>query len=189
MTRPTLQGKKVAILVADGFEQSEFVEPRESIQRAGATSHTVSPNERQVRGWQHTDWGDYFAVDVKLNEAVAADYDALLLPGGLFNPDTLRINEQALVFVRSIFNAGKAIAAICHGPWILISAGVVSGRRFTAYPSLETDLRNAGAEWVDAQVVTDQGLVTSRKPGDIPAFNEKVLEEFAEGIHHQRGAA
>ena len=187
--KPTLQGKKVAILVANGFEQSELVEPREALQQAGATTHVISPAERRVRGWQHTDWGDEVSVDVALSSARAEDYDALLLPGGVMNPDNLRTDTDAIAFVRAMFDAGKPVAAICHGPWVLINAGVAEGRTVTSWPSLQADLRNAGAEWVDREVVTDRGLVTSRKPGDIPAFNEKMIEEFAEGIHQQRGAA
>lgn len=179
MTRATLNGEKVAILVAAGFEQVELVEPREALQRAGAQTFLVSPEPRQVRGWNHTDWGDSFPVDVPLSAARAADYDALLLPGGVMNPDTLRLDEAAVEFVRQFVTGGRPVAAICHGPWTLIEAGAVRGRTLTSWPSLRTDLRNAGANWVDEEVVVDGGLVTSRKPADIPAFNRAMLAEFA----------
>jgi protease I len=178
-----LQGKRVAMLVADGFEQVELTEPKRALESAGATVSIVSPQPDQVRGWQHTDWGDNFPVDVPLESARAEDFDALVLPGGVMNPDTLRRNEWALQLVRAFYESGKPIAAICHGPWTLIDAGIVSGRRMTSYHSLQTDLKNAGAEWVDEEVVTDMGLVTSRTPDDIPAFNRKVIEEIAEGVH------
>jgi protease I len=178
-----LSGKKVAILVADGFEQVEMTEPRKALKDAGAETHLISLKAGKVKGWQHTDWGDEFPVDVTLEQADAEDYDALLLPGGVMNPDKLRDNAQAVDFVRSFFDAHKPVAAICHGPWTLIEAGVVRGREMTSYSSIQTDLKNAGARWVDREVVVDHGLVTSRKPNDIPAFNRKMIEEFAEGIH------
>lgn len=178
-----LKGKKVAILVAQGFEQSELAEPKKALEEAGARTQIVSPVERNVRGWKETDWGDSFPVDVPLQAANASDYDALLLPGGVMNPDKLRLQPKAIQFVRSFFESGKPVAAICHGPWILIDAGAAKGRRLTSYPSVQTDLKNAGAIWVDEEVVVDNGLVTSRKPSDIPAFNRKMIEEFAEGLH------
>lgn len=178
-----LAGKQIAILVANGFEQVELTDPKDALDAAGATSHIVSPEASKVKGWNHTEWGDLFAVDVPLEQADAADYDALLLPGGVMNPDHLRRNEQALAFVRAFFDAHKPVAAICHAPWTLIDAGVVEGRKLTSYPSLQTDLKNAGATWVDEEVVVDQGLVTSRSPDDLPAFNNKMLEEFREGKH------
>lgn len=181
-----LQNKRVAILVANGFEQEELTEPRKALDEAGAKTDIVSPVEGKVKGWKHTDWGDELPVDVPLAQANAEDYDALLLPGGVMNPDKLRRNEQALKFVRSFFDAHKPVAAICHGPWLLIDADVVSGRRMTSYGSIQTDLKNAGAEWVDEEVVVDNGLVTSRQPSDIPAFNRKMIEEFGEGIHDER---
>jgi len=189
MTNANLSGKKVAILVADGFEQVELTEPKQALERAGAQTKIVSPAQGKVKGWQHTEWGDRFSVDVPLAQARADDYDALLLPGGVMNPDKLRANKQAVQFVKAFVDAGKPIAAICHGPWTLIEAGAVSGRTITSYPSLQTDLRNAGANWVDQEVVTDQGLVTSRKPDDIPAFNRKMIEEFAEGRHERQRMA
>jgi protease I len=176
-----LAGKTVAILVADGFEQVEMTEPRRALDEAGAETEIVSPVKGRVKGWKHVEWGDTFAVDVPLDEAEASDYDALLLPGGVMNPDKLRIDEAALRFVKAFFAAGKPVAAICHAPWTLIDAEQVEGRTVTSWPSLRTDLKNAGAKWVDEEVVVDNGLVTSRKPDDIPAFNRKMIEEFAEG--------
>jgi protease I len=181
-----LSGKKVAMLVANGFEQVELTEPKQALEAAGAEVNIVSPEQGKVKGWNHTDWGDEFAVDVPLSDAKADEYDALVLPGGVMNPDTLRANEWALQFVRAFFDSGKPIAAICHGPWTLIDAGVVSGRRMTSYHTIKTDLMNAGADWVDEEVVVDNGLVTSRKPADIPAFNRKMIEEVAEGVHADR---
>jgi protease I len=181
--KPKLNGKKVAILVAEGFEQTELAGPKEALEKAGATTEIVSPEGGEVRAWDITDWGDHFQVDVPLKKARPEDYDALLLPGGLMNPDRLRRDKKAVEFVRSFFDAGKPVGTICHGPWTLIEAGVVEGRRMTSWPSLRTDLRNAGAEWVDEPVVVDHGLVTSRKPGDIPVFSRKLIEEIAEGVH------
>ncbi|HZZ29911.1 MAG TPA: type 1 glutamine amidotransferase domain-containing protein [Pirellulales bacterium] len=179
----TLKDKKVAILVANGFEQIELTGPKEALENAGATVSIISPEQRTVKGWKHTDWGDEFQVDIPLSEAKADDFDALVLPGGVMNPDKLRRNEWALQFVRAFMESGKPTAAICHGPWTLIDAGVVSGRKMTSYPSIQTDLKNAGANWVDEEVVVDNGLVTSRKPDDIPAFNRKLIEEIGEGVH------
>ena len=179
----SLQGKKVAILVADGFEQVELTEPRQALDDAGATTSIVSPAKGKVQGWKHFDKADSFPVDVALDSASADAFDALLLPGGVANPDQLRTLPAAVAFVRAFVEAGKPIAAICHGPWTLIEAGGVRGRKMTSWPSLKTDLTNAGASWVDEEVVTDGGLVTSRKPDDIPAFNRKMIEEVAEGRH------
>jgi protease I len=184
-----LNGKKVAILAANGFEQSELEKPKEALEAAGAETFIVSPSGPNVKGWQHTEWGDEFHVDVKLDDAVPEDYDALLLPGGVMNPDKLRRDERALAFVKHFFAAGKPVAAICHGPWTLIDAGVVDGREMTSYHTIQTDLKNAGARWVDKEVVVDNGLVTSRQPDDIPAFNKKMIEEFAEGRHRDRMAS
>jgi protease I len=183
-----LKGKKVAILVENGFEQVELTEPRKAADDAGATTHLISPQAGKVKGWNHTDWGDEFPVDIALDNANADDYDALILPGGVMNPDKLRMNPKAVQFIRAFFEAGKPVASICHGPWPLIEAGVVEGRTLTSYPSLQTDLKNAGATWVDREVVVDQGLVTSRNPDDLPAFNRKLVEEFAEGIHQGQRA-
>jgi protease I len=184
-----LDGKKVAILVAEGFEQSELLQPRQALDDAGAETVVVSPAEHRVQGWQHYDKGEQVQVDVALADADASDYDALLLPGGVANPDQLRLMPEALAFIRAFFEAGKPVAAICHAPWTLIEAGVVQGRKITSWPSLKTDLKNAGANWVDEEVVVDQGLVTSRKPADIPAFNRRMIEEFAEGLHGQARVA
>jgi protease I len=181
--RKTLDGKKVAILVADGFEQVELTSPREALEKAGAETEIVSPAGNKVKGWDETDWGKSFPVDVPLKKAKASDYDALLLPGGVMNPDKLRLEPKAIEFIRAFFDEGKPIAAICHGPWTLIDAGIAQGRRLTSYPSIKTDLKNAGADWVDETVVVDNGLVTSRKPADLPAFNRKMVEEFCEGYH------
>ncbi|HZO22050.1 MAG TPA: type 1 glutamine amidotransferase domain-containing protein [Steroidobacteraceae bacterium] len=176
---PTLSGLKVAILVADGFEQVEMTEPRKALNEAGAETQIVSPAKGQVQGWNHFDHADRFEVDVPLQEAEAQDFDALVLPGGVANPDQLRTMPQAVKFVRSFFEAKKPVAVICHGPWTLVEAGVVKGRSITSWPSVKTDLVNAGARWTDSEVVVDQGLVSSRKPADLPAFNRKMLEEFA----------
>jgi len=179
-----LSNKRVAILVANGFEQIELTSPKEALEEAGAKVSIVSPEPKKVKGWDTTKWGKSLPVDVPLESALADDFDALLLPGGVMNPDKLRRNEWALQFVRAFFDAGKPVAAICHGPWTLIDAGVVEGRRLTSYHSIQTDLKNAGAKWVDEEeVVVDNGLVTSRQPGDLPAFNRKMVEEIAEGVH------
>ena len=178
-----LRSKRIAALVENGFEQSELLEPKKALEAAGAKVDIVSPQSFRVQGWQHDDWGQGVSVDQQLESANADDYDALLLPGGVMNPDKLRINPAAVRFVRSFVEAGKPIAAICHAPWTLIEADAVKGRRMTSWPSLANDLRNAGAQWVDSECVVDNGLVTSRKPDDIPAFNKKMIEEFAEGRH------
>ena len=183
-----LKGKKVAILVADGFEQVELTEPRKALDRAGATTRIVSPARGRVRGWDHKDWGDELKVDEPLDVARPENYDALLLPGGVMSPDKLRQDVKALAFVRSFFDSGKPVAAICHGPWMLIDAGVAGGRRMTSWPSLKSDLQNAGVEWTDREVVVDNGLVTSRKPGDIPVFVATMLQEFAENRGEERRA-
>src|SRR5438552_4030852 len=183
-----LNNKKVAILVADGFEERELVEPREALNNAGAETMIVSPADGEVQGWKHHEKADKFPVDVPLAEAQADDFDALLLPGGVANPDQLRMKPEAVEFVKDFFSAGKPVAVICHGPWTLIEADVVRGRTMTSWPSIKTDLINAGAEWVDEEVIVDNGLVTSRKPEDIPAFNQKMIEEFAEGQHKARTA-
>ncbi|PPE72540.1 protease [Solimonas fluminis] len=180
-----LEGKRVAILATDGFEQSELLEPLKALREAGARADVISPKSGRIRGWQHTDWGQEIDVDIELASADADDYDALVLPGGVMNPDHLRANRSAVQFVKDFADARKPIAAICHGPWTLIEAGAVKGRQLTSWPSLRTDLINAGARWVDEAVVTDQGLVTSRKPDDLPAFCRKMIEEIAEGPHER----
>jgi protease I len=178
-----LNGKKVAILVDNGFEEDELISPKKALEKAGAETAVVSPAKGKVKGWKHTDWGKEVKVDVPLDTADPEIYDALLLPGGVMNPDHLRTNRKALDFVRSFFKAGKPVGAICHGPWTLIAAGVVRGRVLTSYESIQTDLKNAGANWEDREVVVDCGLVTSRTPDDLPAFNRKLIEEIAEGKH------
>jgi protease I len=178
-----LSGKKIAILVADGFEQVELTEPQKALNEAGAETLLVSPVKKSVQGMHHDKHGDSFKVDVAIEDASADEYDGLVLPGGVMNPDTLRMNSDAVSFVQAFVDAGKPIAAICHGPWTLIETGVVKARTMTSWPSLRTDLQNAGAKWVDQEVVVDRGLVTSRNPDDLPAFNVKMIEEFAEGNH------
>jgi protease I len=181
-----LRNKRVAALVENGFEQSELLEPRKALENAGAKVDVVSPQASKVKGWKHTNWGEEVNVDVHLDKANPNDYDAILLPGGVMNPDKLRANERAIRFVQSFVDAKKPIAAICHGPWTLIETGAVRGRTMTSWPSLKTDLKNAHAIWVDQECVVDNGLVTSRKPDDIPAFNRKMIEEFAEGRHDRQ---
>ena len=178
-----LTGKRVAILATDGFEQSELLEPLRALREHGADVDVVSPKGGQVQGFEHFDKGESVPVDVELAQADPGRYDALVIPGGLFNPDSLRLDEQALAFVRGFFEAGKPVAAICHGPWVLANAGVVEGRTLTSVPNIRRDLENAGAKWVDEEVVVDQGLVTSRTPKDLPAFCAKLVEEIDEGRH------
>jgi protease I len=179
----TLTGKNVAILVAEGFEQIEMTGPRKALEEAGAKTQIVSPAGTQVQSWKHFDKADKFKVDVALDDADAERFDALLLPGGVANPDQLRMNARAVKFVRDFFDAHKPVAVICHGPWTLIEADVLEGRTITSWPSLKTDLVNAGAHWTDQEVVVDKGLVSSRKPADIPAFNRRMVEEFAKSGH------
>jgi len=178
-----IKGKRVAILVTDGFEQVEMTGPRKALDDAGAKTTLIAPKSGKVKSWDKADWGKEYAVDLTLDRAKADDFDALVLPGGVINPDKLRIDEKAVAFVKAFFDTGKPIGAICHGPWTLIDAGAVKGYKVTSWPSLKTDLKNAGATWVDEPVVVDRGLVTSRKPDDIPAFNKQIIEEFAEGKH------
>jgi protease I len=178
-----LSDLKVAILTENGFEQSELVSPREALEKAGVTVEIVSPQETEVKAWDKGDWGIRVKVDKLLNEANPDDYDGLVLPGGVINPDKLRMNEDAIEFIQRFYASGKPIAAICHGPQTLINAGVVDGREMTSYPSVKIDLINAGAKWIDRDVVVDKGLVTSRSPEDLEAFNKKLLEELREGIH------
>jgi protease I len=180
MNKP-LEGKRIAILATDGFEQAELLEPRRALQEAGAQTEVISPEKDRIRGWNHKDWGDEVSVDVLLDSADAADFHALLLPGGVMNPDRLRMNPLAVKFVRSFVDAGKPIAAICHGPWTLVEANAVSGHTLTSWPSLRTDIVNAGGAWVDKEVVSDRGLVTSRKPDDLPAFNREMIALFEKG--------
>ena len=181
---PKLSDKKVAILVAnEGIEQVELTEPRKALEEAGAIVELLAPEAGEAQAFNHLDKADSFPVDKAVGDASADDYDALMLPGGVANPDNLRTHPEAVQFVRAFFDAGKPVAAICHAPWTLVEAGVVEGRTLTSWPSLQTDIRNAGATWVDEEVVVDEGLVTSRKPDDLDAFNAKMLEEIAEGKH------
>lgn len=181
-----LDGIKVAILATDGFEQSELFEPKKALEEAGAQTEIVSLKSGEIKGWDENNWGKTIAVDKTVSEANADNYDALVLPGGVMNPDKLRVDEAAVGFVKSFFDNGKPVGAICHAPWTLINAGVVEGRKMTSYHTIRKDLENAGAKWTDSEVVTDNGLVTSRKPDDIPAFNKKIIEEFAERFHKKQ---
>ncbi len=180
MPNDTLSGRRIAILVADGFEQVELLEPRKALDEAGATTVVVSPAKNKVKGWNMKEWGNEVPVDVPLDEAKPADFHALLLPGGVMNPDHLRMNPKAVSFVKQFTDAGKPVAAICHGPWTLIEAAAVNGHTMTSWPSLKTDLKNAGANWQDKEVIRDGKLVTSRKPDDIPAFNREMIQMFAQ---------
>ena len=187
MTR--LNGKKIAILSTHGFEQSELTKPLSGLRDAGATVHVIAPESGSIRGWDGGDWGDSVKVDKTIADANAGDYDALVLPGGVMNPDSLRTRQDATTFVREFFKAGKPVSAICHGPQILIDCGVIEGRELTSYPSIKNDLKNAGARWVDMEVVCDQGLTTSRTPEDLDAFIKKTIEEVAEGAHAHQATA
>jgi protease I len=188
MADQPLDGVKVAILVTDGFEEVEMTEPRKALDAAGASTVIVSPKDDKVRSWRFTEWGKDFPVDVKLDEAKPDHYDALLLPGGVINPDKLRMDSKAMAFAKSFFDAGKPVAAICHGPWTVIEVDAARGRKIAAWPSLKTDLRNAGAQWMNQEVVVDGNLVSSRMPDDIPAFNRETIAKFAEAQGHAAGA-
>jgi protease I len=184
-----LDGKKIAFLATDGVEQIELTSPWEAVENEGAEAELVSIKDGKILGFNHLDHGNRFPVDKTVTDADASDYDALVLPGGVANPDFLRVDENAVAFVRAFAEAGKPIGAICHGPWTLIDAGLVEGLTLTSWPSLRTDLRNAGANWVDEEVQVDRGITTSRKPDDLPAFNAKIIEEFAEGRHEELAEA
>lgn len=186
---PRLQNKTIALLSTDGFEQSELLRPLEGLREAGATVHVIAPEAGSIRGWNNGDWGESVPVDKTITDAKVQDYDALVLPGGVMNPDSLRMREDATAFVREFFKAGKPVSAICHGPQILIDCGVIEGREVTSYPSIKNDLKNAGARWVDMEVVCDQGLTTSRTPDDLDAFIDKTIEEVAEGAHAHQATA
>lgn len=186
MAQARLEGKKVAVLATDGFEQVELEKPVAALRAAGAQVEVIAPKDGEIQGFNHHDKGDKVRVDLALASASPRDYDAIVLPGGVINPDALRLEDEAIAFIRAFAEADKPIAAICHGPWTLINAEAVQGRRMTSWPSLEADLRNAGADWVDEEVVVDKGLVTSRNPDDLPAFCAKMIEEIAEG-RHDRG--
>ena len=184
-----LTGKKIAILATNGFEQSELEVPRDRLKKAGATVDIVSLAAGEIKGWDKKDWGRTVKVDKTLDQVSASDYDALVLPGGQINPDLLRVEPKALNFIKDVFNAKKIVAAVCHAPWLLIEVGIAKGRRMTSYNSIKTDVINAGARWEDSEVVIDQGLITSRNPGDLEAFSAKIIEEVKEGRHAQRSAA
>ena len=187
MASANLDGLKVAILVTDGFEQVEMTEPRKALDEAGARTSIVSLKDDKVRGWKFTEWGDEFPVDVLLAQARPEDFDAILLPGGVINPDKLRMDETAVLFAQAFLDAGKPVATICHGPWTLIETGKMRGRRLASWPSLQTDLENAGAEWVDQEAVVDGNLVSSRKPDDIPAFNREMISLFGRAHANHAG--
>lgn len=184
-----LSGKRIAILATNGFEQSELEVPRDVLKKAGATVEIVSLASGEIKGWDKKDWGRPVSVDKTLDEASADDYDAIVLPGGQINPDLLRVEPKALKFIKSIFDAKKIVAAVCHAPWLLIETGIANGRKMTSYKSIKTDVANAGAKWEDSEVVVDQGVITSRNPGDLKAFSAKIIEEVKEGRHKQRSAA
>jgi len=184
-----LDGKRIAILATHGFEQSELEVPRARLEAAGATVHVVSPEQGEIRGWDKKDWGRPVKVDKALGAVKADDYDAIVLPGGQINPDLLRVEKKALDLIRSFYNAGKTVAAVCHAPWLLIETGITQGRRMTSYKSIKTDVINAGGRWEDSEVVADQGVVTSRNPGDLEAFSKKIIEEVREGRHDRKQAA
>jgi protease I len=177
----SLTGKKIAILATDGFEQSELMQPRQALEEAGAHTEVISPNSGKIKGWDNKDWGESVKVDKTLDNVSAEEYDGLLLPGGVINPDHLRMDPKAVNFVKQFVSSGKTVGAICHGPWTLLEAGALKGKTVTSWPSLKTDLKNAGANWVDKEVVTDGQFITSRKPDDIPAFNKAVIESVAHG--------
>jgi protease I len=183
-----LKGKKVAILATNGFEQSELEVPRDRLKEHGADVKIVSPESGEIKGWKNKDWGSPVKVDLTLDQASANDFHALVLPGGQINPDLLRVNEKALNFIKAFYQQKKVIAAVCHAPWLLIETGIIKGRKATSYKSIKTDMINAGAKWEDSQVVTDQGIVTSRNPGDLEVFSKKIMEEIEEGKHTQRAA-
>jgi protease I len=183
----SLRGKRIAILATDGFEQAELLEPRKALEQAGAATEVIAPRSGEIRGWKMKDWGEKVKVDKTLDQARAQEYDALVLPGGVMNPDHLRMDPRAVSFVKEFAASGRTIAAICHGPWTLVEAGVVSGKTLTSWPSLKTDLKNAGANWVDKEVVTDGPFISSRKPDDLPAFNQAIIEAVSKG--HQVKAA
>lgn len=181
-----VKGKKVAILATNGFEQSELEVPQNRLKQAGIQVDVVSPEKGEIRGWDQKDWGRAVKVDRSLDDARADDYDAIVLPGGQINPDLLRVNPKALAFIRAFYDQKKVVAAVCHAPWLLAETGILKGRRATSYTSIKTDVINAGAHWEDSAVVTDQGVITSRNPGDLEAFSKKIMEEMAEGPHTQR---
>jgi protease I len=183
-----LDGKRILIVATTGFEQSELEVPRDRLKAAGATVEIAAPEAGSIKGWDKTDWGRPVNVDKKLSEAKVADYDAVVLPGGVMNPDHLRVNPEAIELIRGFFDSGKTVAAICHAPWLLIEAGIAKSRKMTSYKTIKTDVMNAGAMWEDSEVVTDNGVITSRNPGDLEAFSKKIIEEVKEGRHQRRAA-
>ena len=183
-----LNGKRILILATNGFEQSELEVPRDRLKAAGAEVHVVSPEPGEIKGWDKKDWGRPVKVDKALGDARVADYDAIVLPGGQINPDLLRVNKDALNLIKAFYDAGKTVAAVCHAPWLLIEAGIAKGKKMTSYHSIKTDVINAGAKWEDKEVVTDNGVVTSRNPGDLEAFSKKIIEEVREGKHQRKAA-
>ena len=183
-----LNGKRILILATNGFEQSELEVPRDRLKAAGAEVHVVSPEQGEIKGWDKKDWGRPVKIDKALGDARVADYDAIVLPGGQINPDLLRVNKDAVALIKAFYDAGKTVAAICHAPWLLIEAGIAKGKKMTSYPSIKTDVINAGAKWEDSEVVTDNGVVTSRNPGDLEAFSKKIIEEVREGKHERKAA-
>ncbi len=184
----SLNGKKIAILATDGFEQVELTEPRKALDKEGAKTEVISPKSGEIKGWKSKEWGDSVRVDKTLDSANPSDYDALVLPGGVMNPDHLRMEPKAVDFVRRFVSSGKPVAAICHGPWTLVEAGVLNGRTVTSWPSLKTDLKNAGARWVDQEVVTEGQFVFSRKPDDLPAFNRAIVELISHSVRQHAHA-
>jgi protease I len=183
-----LDGKRILILATNGFEQSELEVPRDKLKAAGARVDVVSPEKGEITGWDRKDWGRPVTVDKPLAQASAADYDAIVLPGGVMNPDHLRVNPDALKLIKAFYDAGKTVAAVCHAPWLLIETGLAKGRKMTSYKSIKTDVINAGGKWEDREVVTDNGVITSRNPGDLDAFTRKIIEEVKEGKHQRRAA-
>jgi protease I len=185
----SIRDARILILAAHGFEQTELTVPRDELRKAGAKVDVATPDGQPIRGWDHTDWGDMADADMKISQVEPSHYQALVLPGGQINPDLLRINQDAMDVVRSFLKSGKPVAAICHGPWLLVEADAVRGRTLTSYKSIRTDVKNAGGNWVDQEVVVDQGIITSRSPSDLPAFVAKIIEEVEEGRHARSSAA